>query len=215
MSELVARGKFILANCSGLMAPYPFNIAFVTTSDDWDAVVAYLHTTDPEEGLTKYLGHFEENRQYVSFTCEDQHWYLVGCKIVDIPYNHYYTGVVLGAAMDVSHDVIMNINERIGNDPTVASTTSAIMHDWFLFNWRASIANVHDTSLVFMPDEDCGYIRNNPGVLNQIMAAQDQLGSSLAVTCALQRECQRLLHTQVTAHNDHWSAVTYLSGAIS
>lgn len=212
MSDSTYRGKFLLEHCAAQISPYPFSIAFVTTTDDWNAVIAHMHENDPGSKIDQYLNAFNTNSHYVNLLYKGEYWYIVGCRIADIPYNHFYTGVALGAVMDVAHNVIMDLSKRIGNDPTKGSTTTAIMHDWFLRSWRGSLCNLHDTYLVFIPDAEFEYLSDNPGVLGQVMTAQEQLGSSLAVTCALQRECQRLLNTQVIMHDDHWSTVTYLSG---
>lgn len=212
MDDLLERGRFLLESASAEMTPYPYVFAFVTSSKDWDAVVTAMHANDPAANIIQYKGKFKNRRDYQYVLYQDEHWYIAGVNSYNMPYNHYHTGLVLGAAMDLGHEIIIDISKRIGNDVEVAPITTAIMQDWFVINWREAVCVIHDNYLAFIPDDDYAYLSKNKKVLGHVMRAQEQLGSSLALTSALQRECQRLLNTQVVVTPVGWNATTYYDG---
>ncbi|AHI60374.1 hypothetical protein RAY_224 [Erwinia phage vB_EamM_RAY] len=212
MDNLLERGRFLLENTAAAMNPYPYTIIFVTTPMDWDAVVTAMHANDPAANIIKHKGQFTTRRDYQYVIYRDEHWYIAGANMRSLPYNHYHTGAMLGIAMDLGHEIIIDISNRIGNDATAAPAITAIMHDWFMVNWREAVCVTHENYLAFIPDDDYLYLSNNKKILRQVIRAQEQLGSPLALTSALQRECQRLMNTQVMIEPTGWNATTYYSG---
>lgn len=210
--ELLQLGKHVDDNQTVQMAPYPINVSFITSCDEWDGLMMYINHLDPNAGTLALVGELKRSgpsMTYVQYNNESV--YVLGIQTYDPSYTVDYYPMLLGTFAKLVQRMIMDYADRIGHDVQPSANPSGAIIDWALRQWMAVLNNRYNRMTTMLPGDDFRLGCNEPELTKAMYKAYQAIGAT-AVKNALQRECHALLNHVVTPTGIGWQATTYLTG---
>jgi hypothetical protein len=210
--ELYWLGKHVNDKQSLQMAPYPCDVSFITSYDEWDGLMTYLQQTDPRSNAEQYIGELKRvGPTVVYLECNNDCVFVIGMMVYDPAHTVEYYSMMIGSFSKLVQRMIMMYSDKIGHEVQPSANPSAAILDWAIRQWMAVLSNRFNGISTFVPENIYRLGSLAPELANAAYLAYKSVGETAAIN-ALQRECHALVNHTVTPTNTGWHATTYLTG---
>lgn len=210
--ELLHIGKRVEEHQTLQMSPYPVTIAFITSQDEWDGFMKYIHHLDPDSEAIEFVGELQrKGPSSVYFEYDNVCVYAMGMQTYDPSYTVDYYRMLIGAFARLVQAMIMDYADRIGHEVQPSANPSGAIIDWALQQWTMVLNNRYNGLSSMLSQNDFRLCAKEPKLMSAVFNAYGTIGAT-AINNALQRECHALLNHVVTPNDTGWQATTYFTG---